>query len=251
MQLGPQAGERRYYELRDYFRGTIVLFVSLVIAFAATLWSKAVLLRRSAPRAGGGATMIRLRGVTGWPRHVDAIASLAGARRVSQIHGLRSILIEGVGRDGTIDVTHPDSFVRYVFQSEPLRNVQGGGADSNTKALGFVCPKQTIKLMKDGLLAEPANEGAQCPRDLGESLPLPSCGPREVWAKARTKGIGEDDTGRLDYSLGKEGPVWKLTVPSKRFSLVLSSDCKQEHTRERSIARPSGSSSAHPGPKKP
>jgi hypothetical protein len=59
-------------------------------------------------------------------------------------------------------------------------------------------------------------------------LPLPRCGAKEVWAKAIAKGAPKNASARLDYFRSKVGPAWKFQIPSTRFLLNLTDDCKRE-----------------------
>ena len=231
-QSGPQADESAYLELRDRWRALFVLFCGLALSFAITLWSK----ERIRPRNLHRATVSSLRGVVGWPKAVDAIASLDGARRFSHVRELQGIVVDGVNGDGRLELSDNGPSVKYVFQSGPRRRRDGQTQSSATRLGGNVCPRQIVKLNRDGLAAEPEDLSASCPREPVEPLAIPRCGPKQVIIAAAQVGFKRERLARIEYTQTKIGaapvPVWKMSVPVAHFSMVLSADCSHVYTRE-------------------
>jgi hypothetical protein len=223
LDLGPRADEPRYLLLRDRLRALFVLSLALVVSFGMILWSK----EQIRPLNAYGATASRLRGVEGFPSRVDALKSLSAARRFSRNRELRGMVLDGVKFDGTLDLNPIKNSIKYVFQSSKVRSKERKQPDASTSPT-WVCPRQVVKLRRDGLTAEADRLDAICPPELGAALPVPHCGPKEVWAKAIAKGATKEDLARLEYYRAKVGPAWKLQISKTHFSLSVSEDCKRE-----------------------
>ncbi|MGC4069880.1 MAG: hypothetical protein QM784_35530 [Polyangiaceae bacterium] len=216
---GAPQDDPEYLELRDRFRAMLVVFGAWVVALGITLWSK----EQVRPIDSSGATLGSLRGVIGWPQRVDPLATLEGARRFSQGHALRSMTFEGVKSDGTINVTQSTGSAKYVFQGSPsaIRHADRGKPASATS-----CPKQVVKLRRAGLSADALRADARCEAN-ASPLPTPSCGPKELWARALTQGAPKDGLARIDYQPSADGPSWTFAVPDRHFRMRLSADCKR------------------------
>jgi hypothetical protein len=209
-----------YLELRDRFRAILVVFGAWVIALGITLWSK----EQIRPIDSSGATLGSLRGVSGWPRKVDPLATLEGARRFSQGHGLRAMTFEGVASDGTIDVSKSTGSAKYVFQSVPVAKPRQSHKGDSARSTS--CPRQVVKLRHSGLAAEAHRSDARCEPGL-LPLPTPRCGPKALWLRALAQGAPKEGLARIEYQPSGDGPAWSFALPDDRFRMRLAADCSR------------------------
>lgn len=229
---GPILADPRYLELKDRFAGLVVLLGSMMFCIGLSLWAKGVV----RPEAQVAATPSTTRGIVGWPHSVDAIATLEAARRSSRPRDLRRIALDGVKSDGTIDLVTGPGSVSYLFHSgvrKPKPKTPPEVAPKNNH-----CPRQVIRVSRDGLDPQAELKEYRCPDLVSEPLPVPACGPREVWVRAMAKGASLRSMAHMEYYPSKSGPAWKMEIPAQRFKMVLSGDCQRELTARESTVIP-------------
>jgi len=229
---GPLLTDPRYLELKDRFAGLLVLVCSMGACVCLSFWAKDVARPESVVRASPAT----LRGVVGWPHAVDALATLEAARRSSRPRELRQIILDGVKSDGTIDIVTGPGALSYVFHNgekkpkPPKPNELGAAGRPPVGDKAVDCPRQVIRVRDDGLDPQAEMNDHRCPVLESEPLPSPTCGPRDLWAKAIAKGATIRQLAHIEYYRSKSGPAWKMSLPGGHFNLVLSADCKLELT---------------------
>ncbi len=167
---------------RDRVLGLAVVAVAFCISLGISWWAKLRSQPETAQPPGPPTTV----GIAGFPSAIDPVRVLGAARGLTKRTLLRSIQAEGVKSDGTVDVRDGTGHVRYVFQSPPGQGPQPL-RDREELLRHPRCGEQTVELGQDGLFANPDRSGASCDPRLGDALPEPRCGPREVWRHALEK----------------------------------------------------------------
>jgi hypothetical protein len=232
LEVSPLSEEPEYFKLRDRLRGGFVMFVGLVISFGTTLWAK----EQIRPRGPHGASISRTKGVVGFPMAVDGVKSLAVAQKLGRGRAFRGMILDGVKSDGTLNLAFGRTNVKYVFQANATRNTAKN--IPNQPAPPFmVCPRQVVKLKREGMIAEGDRPNATCPSELGHPLQKPRCGAKEVWEKALAKGASKEESARLEFYQSKVGPAWRFQLPRTQFAINLSDDCKREIRAEDAVGR--------------
>lgn len=229
---GPIIADPRYLELKDRFAGLVVLLGSMVFCIGLSLWAKGVV----RPEAQVAATPNTTRGIVGWPHSVDPIATLEAARRSSRPRDLRRITLDGVKSDGSIDLVTGPGSVSYLFHSALRKPKPKTPSEASSK--NNYCPRQEIRISRDGLDPQAQLKEYHCPDLVSEPLPVPACGPRDVWVRALAKGASLRNMAHMEYYRSKSGPVWKMEIPSGRFKMFLTGDCQHELTARESIVAP-------------
>lgn len=224
---GPVLDDPRYLELKDRFAGLIVLLGSMVFCIGLSLWAKGV----ARPVEQLVANPDLTRGVVGWPHSVDAMATLDAAKRSSRARELRRITLEGVKSDGTLDVATGPASATYLFHNGVKKPKSSPGLSTDLPApKNSHCPRQVVRVARDGLDPQAELKEYRCPEVVSEPLHAPKCSPREVWALALKKGASVRSLAHMEYYRAKDGPAWKMEIPAHRFRMVLSDDCQRELT---------------------
>ncbi len=237
-RCGPLLTDPRYLELKDRFAGLLVLVVAMAACISFSFWAKV----QARPETMLQASPATLRGIVGWPHAVDALATLEAARRSSRPRELRQIVLDGVKSDGTIDVVTGPGALTYLFHNYPKKaKAPKPNEPAVVEKPGVVekaplCPRQTILVRKDGIDPQAEVRDNRCPTVMSDPLPIPTCGPREVWVKAVAKGASIQQLAHLEYYRSKAGPAWKMALPRGRFQLALTSDCQRELSRREASA---------------
>lgn len=243
---GPILSDPRYLELKDRFAGILVLVGAMAACVCFSFWAKEVarpeLLLRRVP--------VTTRGIVGWPHAVDALATLEAARRSSRPRELRQITLEGVKSDGTIDVVTGPGSLTYLFHNgvkKPKPKKPNDSAKPEKSKLEKSkaerpphCPRQVVRVRHDGLDPQSELKDDRCSDVSGgyEPLPIPSCGPKQLWARAIAKGASIQQLAHIEYYRSKAGPAWKMSLPRDRMQIAVSSDCQRELDRLQAAAIP-------------
>lgn len=221
----PSPDPTRIARLRqtDRVRGLVIVGLTFVLCLLISVWAK----RRSLPVLSLPPAPASPVGVVGFPNAVDAVKSLAQARRISQRNLLRSIIADGVKSDGTIDLGSPSGRIRYGFQSnagegpEPPRQ-------PDTLARHPYCGRQNINVTKEGMVAEPDDAAATCAPHPLDPLPEPHCSLADVWAHALGRGVPKERVAHIEYYRASAGPAWRFEAPHGRGRFSLYGDCQRE-----------------------
>jgi len=206
----------------DRLLGLVIVGLTFVLCLLISVWAK----RRSLPVLSQPPAPPSSVGVVGFPNAVDAVKSLAQARKISQRNLLRSITADNVKSDGTVDVT-ASGRVRYGFQSnagegpEPPRQ-------PDTLARHPFCGRQNINVGKEGMFADSDDAGATCAPHPVDPLPEPHCSLAEIWAHALGRGVPKERVAHIEYYRSSAGPAWRFEAPHGRGHFVLYGDCQRE-----------------------
>jgi hypothetical protein len=206
---------------RDRVAGLTVVSVAFFIALAISWWAKLKSQPDSLAPPGPPTTV----GIVGYPSAIDPIQVLGVARGLTRRTQLRGIAVEGVKSDGTVDVSNGTSQVRYSFRSLPGEGPQPS-RDRHELRHSPYCGEQTLRLGRDGLVAEPDRGDARCNPIFADALPDPHCGPRDVWRHALTRAPGTAGLARIEYYRADAGPAWRFAGNGQSFSLY--GDCARE-----------------------
>lgn len=208
---------------RDRLLGLIIVAVAFLLCLALSIWAK----EKSRPELSEPPGPPTVEGIVGFPTAVEAVATLASARKLTRRPALRGIVFDGVLVDGTIDVNDAASKVRYTFQSSAGQGAQPH-REPGTLPKRITCGKQNVVLTKQGLVAEPDQSDFPCPPSGVEPLPEPQCTTRELWKAARKRKVPRDRPAHIEYFRSKAGPAWRFEASGARFTLY--GDCKRELT---------------------
>jgi hypothetical protein len=222
---GPILADPRYLELKDRFAGLLVLIGSMAFCLGLSFWAKEEARPESRPGDPPQPTLV---GIVGWPHAVDAVATLAAARSKSRPRELRQIVLEGVKSDGTIDVVTGPGSLTYFFHDAARKPKTRKPTESSTADRSAHCPRQVIRVRRDGFDPQSELKDNRCAGTASEPLPIPTCGPRELWTRARAKGASIRQLAHIEYYRSKDGPAWKMTLPADRFALYVTGDCQRE-----------------------
>jgi hypothetical protein len=208
---------------RDRRMGILIVASAFAAALCISWWARS--------RSGGEPEYPppppTTEGLVGYPHQVDVLASLAGARKLTERDQLRGIAVWGAKSDGTVDVSSAGSRIRYSFAS-----ARGDGPQPprppGTLPKREYCGRQNVHVKSEGFVADPDQPATPCPVVRGDQLPEPRCGPKEVWQKALAKGAPADQRALIEYYRAEAGPAWHFTIPGTRFLFTLYGDCERE-----------------------
>ncbi|HTQ02402.1 MAG TPA: hypothetical protein VMI54_01050 [Polyangiaceae bacterium] len=208
---------------RDKWIGMAIVGVTFLIGIAISLWAK----HASRPETSAPPGPPTTEGIVGWPSHVDATATLIGARKVTRRKIFRGLVAQGVSSDGKVDLTEGSGQVRYAFQSAPG---QGPQPDSEVGPLPQrqFCGRQDVLLRKEGLVADNDQASAPCPPKQPEPLPDPQCSLATIWQRAIERGFRTDRLAHIEYYRAHGGPAWRFEQPETGARFVLYGDCRTE-----------------------
>jgi len=168
-------------------------------------------------------------GLAGFPERVDPLATLALAEKLTERTQLRRIVATSVAPDGTVDLRQPRANIRYEFDS-----AAGEGPEAprpaGTVRPGHFCGRQTVQVKSEGITAEADQPRATCRSGIGEPLPEPRCGPRELWALALQRGAAPAGRAVIEYYRSQEGPAWRFNLQTSRTHFTMYGDCEHELT---------------------
>jgi hypothetical protein len=210
---------------RDRLIGLVVVAATFLLCLGLSVWAK----ERSRPETSQPPGPPIAAGIVGYPTGVDAVASLAAARKLTRRTVLRGIVLDGVQSDGTIDVSEGPGRVRYAFQSEAGQGPQPP-REPGTLPKRITCGKQNVVLRKEGLAAEPDQADYPCPPGGLEPLPEPQCSVREIWKLARRRKVPRDRAAHIEYFRAKAGPAWRFEISGTPHRFTMYGDCKRELT---------------------
>ncbi len=216
---------------RDKLLGLLIIAGAFAISLGISLWAK----QRSRPELAKPPAPPTTAGVVGFPKAVDAIATLPAARAVTPRPALLGIALERVGPNGTVDVTDDKGRVRYTFQS-PAGEGPQPAREPGTLPRRHYCGRQIVRVKAQGLVADPDISDYPCPGSPAEGLPDPVCGPKEVWQRAIDKGVPDQRPANIDYYRSKAGPAWRFDLPGTQHRFALYGDCERELARAESAA---------------
>lgn len=206
---------------RDRLLGLIIVAVAFMVCLALSIWAK----EKSRPETSEPPGPPTVEGIVGFPTAVEAVATLASARKLTRRPALRGIVFDGVLVDGTVDVNDSASRVRYTFQSAAGQGAQPP-REPGTLPKRITCGKQNVLLTKQGLVAEPDQADFPCPPSGVEPLPEPQCTTKELWRAARKRKVPRDRPAHIEYFRSKAGPAWRFEASGSSFTLY--GDCKRE-----------------------
>lgn len=208
---------------RDRTRGMLIVFVTFLATLCLAWWAK----WKNTPVPAEPPADPDASAVVGFPKAVDAVATLPAARKRTPRDILRGIVLRGVKSDGTVDITEKGSEVRYVFQSRAGEGPQPERDPEGRPNRPF-CGKQVVKVKPEGLQEDEDETKYSCSSKGLEPLPEPRCGPKEVWAHAIAANIPKDKSAQLEYYRAKAGPAWRFRIPGTRHRFSLYGDCERE-----------------------
>lgn len=215
----PTDGRRR----SDRLYGLIIVAASFVVSLVISIWAK----ERSRPETSEPPGPPTIEGLKGFPSAVDAVESLAAARKLTRRPNLRGIIMDGVQSDGKLDLSEGPGRVRYVFQS-PAGHGPQPPREVGTLPKRITCGKQNVLLRKEGLVAEPDLADYPCPPGGVEPLPEPQCTLEELWRLARKRRIPKDRLAHIEYYRAKAGPAWRFEINGTAHRFTVYGDCKRE-----------------------
>ncbi|MEZ4372186.1 MAG: hypothetical protein R3B07_15250 [Polyangiaceae bacterium] len=207
----------------DRLRGMLIVFVTFLATLCLAWWAK----WKNTPVPAEPPAEPDESAVVGFPKAIDAVATLPNARKRTPRDVLRGIVLRGVKSDGTVDITEKGSEVRYVFQSRPGEGPQPP-RDPEGRPNRPYCGKQVVKVKAEGLQEDEDETKYSCSSKGFEPLPEPRCGPKEVWAHAVAASIPKDKPAQLEYYRAKAGPAWRFRIPGTRHRFSLYGDCERE-----------------------
>lgn len=210
---------------RDRVWGLGLVALSFALCLVLSIWAK----EKSRPETSPPPGPPTLEGISGYPTAVDAVATLAAARKLTRRPALRGFVLEGVQSDGTIDVSEGPGSARYTFQSEAGQGAQPH-REPGTLPKRITCGKQDVILRKEGLVAEPDQADYPCPPGGVEALPEPQCTAREIWKLARRRQVPRDRAAHIEYYRAKAGPAWRFEISGTPHRFTMYGDCKRELT---------------------
>jgi hypothetical protein len=206
---------------RDRITGLSILGVAFLGSLCVSWWASVV----SAPESSPEPAPPTQEGLVGFPKNVDAMAALQQAHGLTLRERVYGIVLDGVKSDGTVDVTAAKSEIRFTFDS-----ARGDGPQperpKGTLPDRTYCGRQSIRVTPDGIFAEPDEPRTSCRSGEGE-LPDPVCGPKEVWDKARTRGVKPNALARIEYYRSSAGPAWRFEERGGRHRFSVYGDCKR------------------------
>jgi hypothetical protein len=168
-------------------------------------------------------------GLVGFPERVDPLATLPLAEGLTERRQLRRIVATSVASDGTVDLQQPRANIRYEFDSSA-----GEGPEpprpAGTVRPGHFCGRQTVQVKPEGIVAEADQPRATCRSGVGEPLPEPRCGPRQLWALALQRGAAANGRAVIEYYRAQEGPAWRFNLQTSRTHFTMYGDCEHELT---------------------
>jgi hypothetical protein len=206
---------------RDRMIGLLLVATSFLACLVLSFWAN----EKSRPETSQPPGPPIVKGIAGYPNHVDPLATLNGARGLTKRSNLRGIVIDGARFDGTIDVSDASGRVRYAFQSGPGQGPQPR-RDPGTLPKRITCGLQSISLRKEGLVAEPDQADFPCQAGGVEPLPEPQCSLHEIWKLAHRRRAPRDKPAHIEYYRSKVGPAWRFDNGSQSFTVY--GDCKRE-----------------------
>lgn len=226
---GPAVEPENQSRRRDRVWGLLIVGSAFLAGLCISWWARGV----SSPSDGAPA-LPTPEGVIGYPRKVDALATLDTASAITKRKDLRGLSAFGVSSDGTVDVGAPGRTIRYSFTS-----ARGEGPQPphppGTLPKRVYCGKQTVQVTGAGIGADPDQAGLSCPPN-AEPLPRPRCGPKQVWQAAIRHGVTADQLANIDYFRSVTGPAWRFDQPSAHRTIVLYGDCERELTGSEALS---------------
>lgn len=216
---GPLAARERAV---DRAHGLMIVSLAFIASIGISLWAKRV----SEPELSEPPAPPTTRGVVGWPTRVDPLKTLPAARKLTPRTMLQGFVVEGVARDGTVDIREPGSGVRYVFQSAPGQGPQPPREPGEVPRRNL-CGRQAVHIGENGMAADPDQPHAICP-PTPLPLPEPACSLDRIWQKALERRVPRRRSARIEYYRSRIGPAWRFEVQGvTRFS-VYGGDCTRE-----------------------
>ena len=219
-----QAPELAQGRKRDRVIGLLIIAVAFLVALGISWWAKI----ESRPETSEPPGPPTTEGIAGYPEAVDPVKTLLAARRLTKRVLLRGFVADGVRSDGTVDVSEGPGRVRYAFQS-PQGHGPQPAREPGTLPKRHYCGKQTVHLRREGLVADPDVPEHPCPAPGTDHLPEePSCGPKELWQHALTRGAQKNQLARVEYYRSRVGPAWRFELPGTPHRFSMYGDCGQE-----------------------
>jgi hypothetical protein len=204
-------------------------FSILAVVFCAALvisWKASQAVRPNLAPEPGPPTS---EGLAGFPERVDPLATLLLAEGLTERTQLRRIVATSVASDGTVDLRQPRANIRYEFDSAPGEGPEAP-RPAGTVRQGHFCGRQTVQVKAEGIAAEADQPRATCRAGVGEPLPEPRCGPRELWALALQRGAPPGGRAVIEYYRSQEGPAWRFNLQPSRTHFTMYGDCEHELT---------------------
>jgi hypothetical protein len=200
----------------------VLVAVAFMVCLALSMWAK----EKSRPEISEPPGPPTVQGIVGYPKEVDAVATLTAARALTKRPALRGIVLDGVASDGSLDFTESTTRARYTFQSSAGHGAQPP-REPGTLPKRITCGKQNVLVTKQGLVAEPDQADYPCPPGGVEPLPEPQCSPKELWKAARRRKVPRNRPAHIEYFRAKAGPAWRFEIGTQhRFTLY--GDCERE-----------------------
>jgi len=221
MSVYPSSAKNLDFRRADRIRGLVIVGLAFVLCLLLSLWAK----RRATPEQSIPPAPPTTAGLTGYPKAVDPVKSLALARTLTPRNLLRGISADWVERTGLVDLA-AHGRVRYFFQSAVGQGPQPK-REPGTLARRPYCGRQTVTLSKAGAEADVDNAEAACASPALDPLPEPHCTMADIWAYALAHGVTKDRVAHIEYYRASAGPAWRFDIGgTTRFTLY--GDCKRE-----------------------
>jgi hypothetical protein len=201
----------------------VLVAVAFMVCLALSMWAK----EKSRPEISEPPGPPTVQGIVGYPKEVDAVATLTAARALTKRPALRGIVLDSVASDGSLDFTESTTRARYTFQSSAGHGAQPP-REAGTLPKRITCGKQNVLLTKQGLVAEPDQADYPCPPGGIEPLPEPQCSPRDLWKVARRRKVPRDRPAHIEYFRAKAGPAWRFEIAGTQHRFTLYGDCERE-----------------------
>lgn len=215
---------------RDKVVGLGIVAVAFAVSMLISLWAK----HNSAPPESVEPAPPTTEGLTGFPKKVDPLATLAQARTLTDRPLFRGFVVDGVLPSGVVDVSDKASRIRYSFQSEPGRGAQPPREPGTLPSRTF-CGRQSVVVKHDGIGAEPDAVSFPCTGTQHDALPEPTCRLSELWQHAKTKGAPPRRQARIEYYRSQKGPAYRFSIPGTKHRWVVAGDCKRELTGKQAL----------------
>lgn len=224
-----------WHDLRDQLRAGFIVGVTLAISIMVSLWSEgeSELGRRGAERRPV------VEGVVGWPKRVDPLGSLPAVRGLSRRGVITEMEFDGVGPDGTMNMTRGPSRGRYVMTEAKKAARSGAKRPGQSVPAEQRCNRRTVRLGGKGLTID-AGKPVACGSAAPLALPEPQCGPVELWRMAVARGADQKHTASFRHYWSVSGPAWRMAIAKTSFGLTTDATCTVELTAENSRPRSSG-----------
>jgi hypothetical protein len=208
---------------RDRVAGFSIIFVAFAAALVISWKASEAVKPNVAPEPAPPSS----EGLSGYPSQVDPVLTLSLAQSLTGRGQLRRIVATGVASNGTVDLQHASSAIRYEFDSAQGEGPEPPRPAGTVRAVHY-CGRQTVNVKRDGIYADPDQPRAPCRVNTGAPLPEPRCSLDRLWAEALRRGAPASGYASVEYFRANEGPAWRFSLPEAKVNFTLFGDCERE-----------------------